>query len=67
VFATAIELRASFIDNQGAPSVDRTVQGTNRISRLRSISHLDERKSPRLTRVAIRNGRDCFNRSVRRE
>jgi hypothetical protein len=67
VFAIAVELWPSFIDNQGAPAVDRTVQGTNSISRLRSISHLDERESPRLTRVAIRDGRDCFNCSVRRE
>src|ERR1035441_5560296 len=67
VFATAVDLRASFIDHQGAPAVDRTVQGTNSISRLCSISHLDECKSPRLTRVAIRDGRDCLNCSVRRE
>jgi hypothetical protein len=67
VFATAVELRASFIDDQGATAVDRTVQGTNSISRFPSISHLDERKSPRLTGVAIRDGRDCFNGSLRRE
>ena len=36
VFATAVELRASFIDNQGAPAVDRTVQGANSMSRLPS-------------------------------
>jgi len=67
VFATAVELRASFIDNQGAPAVDGTVQGANSISRLPTISHLDERKSARLTCVAIIDGRDCFNCSVRRE
>jgi hypothetical protein len=67
VFATAAELRASFIDNQGAPAVDRTVQGANSISRLPTIGHLNERKSPRLTRVTIIDGRDCFNGSVRRE
>ena len=67
MLATAVELRASFIDNQGAPAVDRTIQGTNSISRLPSISHFDERKSPRLTCVAIGDGRDCFNGSVRRE
>jgi hypothetical protein len=67
MFVTAVELRASFIDNQGAAAVDRTVQDTNSISRLRSIRHLDERKSPRLTCVAIRDGRNCFNSSVRRE
>ena len=67
VFATAAELRASFIDNQGAPAVDRTVQGTDSLSGLRSVGHLDERKSPRLTCVAIRDGRDCFNCPVRRE
>jgi len=67
VLTTAVELRARFIDSQGAPTVDRTVQGANSISRLPTISHLDERKSPRLTCVAIRDGRDCFNGSVRRE
>jgi hypothetical protein len=67
VFASAAELRASFIDNQSAPAVDRAVQGTNSISRLRSIIHLDEGKSPRLTCVAIHDGRDRFNGSVRRE
>jgi hypothetical protein len=46
VLATTVELRASFIDNQAAPAVDRTVQGTNSIARLPSISHLDERKIP---------------------
>ncbi len=67
VFTTAVELRTSFIDNQGAAAVNGTVQGTNSISRLTTINHLDERKSSRLTCVAIRDGRDCFNCSVRRE
>jgi hypothetical protein len=67
VFTTGVEFGASFIDNQGTPAVDRTVQGANSISRLPSTSHLHERKSPRLTCVAIRDGRDCFNRAVRRE
>ena len=67
VSATAVELRTSLIDNEGTPAVDRTVQGTNSISRLPTISHLDERKSARLTCVAIIDGRDCFNCSVRRE
>jgi hypothetical protein len=66
-FDTAAELRASFIDNQGAAAVDRPVQRTDSISRLFGISHLDERKSPRLTSVAIRYGRDCSNWSVRHE
>ncbi len=56
MFATAAELRASFIDNQSAPAVNRTVQGANSISRLPTISHLDERKSARLTCVAIIDG-----------
>ena len=67
MLATAVELRASLLDNQGAPAVDRTVQGTNSISHLPSISHLDERNSPRLTCVTTRDGRDCFNGSVRTE
>jgi hypothetical protein len=67
VFTTEVEFGTSFIDNQGAPAVDRTVQRANSISRLPSPSHLDERKSPRLTCVAIHDGRDHFNGSVRRE
>jgi hypothetical protein len=67
VFTTVAEFGTSFIDNQGAPAVDRTVQGANSISRLSTISHLDERKSARLTCVAIIDGRDCFNGSVRRK
>jgi hypothetical protein len=67
VLATAVELRASFLDNQGAPAVDRTVQGANSISQLPSISHLDERNSQRLTCVATLDGRDGFNGSVRTE
>jgi hypothetical protein len=67
VFTTEVDFGTSFIDNQGAPTVDRTVQSANSISRLPSTSHLHERKSPRLTCVAIRDGRDCLNWSVRRE
>src|SRR5579864_833784 len=66
-FATAVEFGASFIHNQGTPAVDRTVQSANSISRLRSIRHLDERKSPRLARIAIRDGLDCLNCPIRGE
>jgi hypothetical protein len=64
VFASAVELGAGFIDNQRAPAVDRTVQRANSTLGLTITRHLDERKSARLTGVAIRNNRDSLNCSV---
>jgi hypothetical protein len=64
VFAIAVELGTGFIDNQCAPAVDRTVQRANSILGLSIIRHLDERKSARLTGVAIRDNRDGLNCSV---
>jgi hypothetical protein len=63
VFATAAELRPGFVDNQGAPAVDRTVQGTNSIPRLPGIHHLDECKSPRLTSKDIIARSACRRRA----
>ena len=67
MFTIAVDLGTSFIDDQRAPAVDRSVQRANSILGLTITRHLDERKSTRLTGVAIRDNRDRFNCSLGRE
>jgi hypothetical protein len=67
VFAIAVGLGTSFIDYQRAPAMDRTVQRANSILGVSITPHLDERKSARLTGVAIRDNRDGLNCSAGRE
>ena len=64
MFSIAVEPGTSFIHHQRAPAVDRTVQRANSILGLTITRHLDERKSARLTGVAIRDNRDGLNCSV---
>lgn len=57
MLATAVELRAIFIDNQGAHAVDPNRSGYEWHLAPPRISHFDERKSRRLACVAIGDGR----------